>query len=197
MHILPTVFHTLPQVLTRRICLTINARASLIGDHFLYSRDPNKWFRGDFKEDHMVFRGTERNQSSLTEHEWGTIILVYITILVLFVLCHGNYDKLKEWSWITDYNFNDIDSSSQIREPSCSLFVTESNRYHHQILTTLMSSGCSPKDFSVQQVSNWTPSNWGGGKDNLRYLTLKNCDLMSWNTENKCNKLQQPETDAY
>lgn len=46
----------------------------------------------------MVFRGTERNQSSLTEHERGTIILVYITILVLFVLCHGNYDKLKEWS---------------------------------------------------------------------------------------------------
>ena len=42
MHILPTVFHTLPQVLTRRICLTINARASLMGDHFLYSRDPNK-----------------------------------------------------------------------------------------------------------------------------------------------------------
>lgn len=40
-----------------------------------------------------------------------------------------------------------------------------------------MSTGCSPKDFSVQQVSNWTPSNWGG-KDNLRYLTLKNCDLM-------------------
>ena len=40
-----------------------------MGDHFLYSRDPNKRFRGDFKEDHMVFRGTERNQSSLTEHE--------------------------------------------------------------------------------------------------------------------------------
>ena len=37
----------------------------------------------------------------------------------------------------------------------------------------------------------------GGEKDNLRYLTLKNCDLMSWNTENKCNKLQQPETDVY
>ena len=35
MHILPIVHHTFLKVLTRRICL----RASLVGDHFLYSLD--------------------------------------------------------------------------------------------------------------------------------------------------------------
>ena len=41
----PTVLYTFPKVLTRTICLTV--RASLVGDHFLYSHDLNVWFRCD------------------------------------------------------------------------------------------------------------------------------------------------------
>ena len=46
MHILYTVLYSFPQALTRRICLTIN-KASLVGDHFLYSRDVTVWFKAD------------------------------------------------------------------------------------------------------------------------------------------------------
>ena len=45
MHCLHTVLYTFPKVLTRTICLTV--RASLVGDHLLYSHDLNVWFRGD------------------------------------------------------------------------------------------------------------------------------------------------------
>ena len=46
MHILYTVLYSFPQALTRRICLTIK-KASLVGNHFLYSRDVTVWFKAD------------------------------------------------------------------------------------------------------------------------------------------------------
>ena len=42
MHILRTVLYTFCKVWTKRIC-----RASLVGDHFLYSPDLNVQFKGD------------------------------------------------------------------------------------------------------------------------------------------------------
>ena len=44
MHILYTVLYTFPKKLTKRICLAV--KSFFIGDHFLYSCDPNV-FRGD------------------------------------------------------------------------------------------------------------------------------------------------------
>ena len=44
MYILCAVLHTFPKLLTRRI------QASLVGDHFLYSRGLNAWFRGDIEK---------------------------------------------------------------------------------------------------------------------------------------------------
>ena len=44
MHILYTVLYTFPKKLTKRICLVV--KSFFIGDHFLYSCDPNV-FRGD------------------------------------------------------------------------------------------------------------------------------------------------------
>ena len=46
-YILHTVLYTFPKVLTRWIYFFIILRAYLVGDHFLYSCDPNRWFRGD------------------------------------------------------------------------------------------------------------------------------------------------------
>ena len=45
MLMLHTVFSAFPKVLTRRFCLT--SRASVLVDHFRYSRDLNVWFRSD------------------------------------------------------------------------------------------------------------------------------------------------------
>ena len=45
MHILHTVLCTFPKVLTRRTCQ--KSKASLLGDHFFYSRDRFVSFRGD------------------------------------------------------------------------------------------------------------------------------------------------------
>ena len=44
-HILHTFLLAFLILLTRRICQTITA--SQVGDHFLYSRDLNVWFRDD------------------------------------------------------------------------------------------------------------------------------------------------------
>ena len=44
MHILHTVLYTFPKVLIRRV---FQSRASLVGNHFLYSHDLNVWFRWD------------------------------------------------------------------------------------------------------------------------------------------------------
>ena len=44
LQVLHTFLHTFPNVMTRRICLTIK---SLIDDRFLYSHDLNVWFKGD------------------------------------------------------------------------------------------------------------------------------------------------------
>ena len=38
--------YTFPGVLMRRICFTIQTRASLVGDHFLYSLHLNVFFLG-------------------------------------------------------------------------------------------------------------------------------------------------------
>ena len=44
MYISITVLPTFPKVLTRRICLKVK---NFFGDHDLYSRDLDVWFRGD------------------------------------------------------------------------------------------------------------------------------------------------------
>ena len=90
-YILHNFIPTFLKLLTRRICLTI--KASLVGDHFLYSHDLNVWFWGDvLKRYHMLVKPLTCSACTM----WNDSLKLGISIM-LYKSFHRHAKKLLDF----------------------------------------------------------------------------------------------------